>query len=409
MKRFVKKYWWFGCLILVIGIIVASVVYKESSGYVINNYIRAINGADYEKAYELLHKDELIQDTNKQAIVGYMEDYFRRSQLIEMKKIKVQYQDAGEHCGVMYQFKEQQIEGRLSAVKDEEGWRVLFPFKLSDVMVQAPLGSMVLLDGKPMAEKADGMYYVDAVLPGEHVIDVAFANEGYKAYQQRITLPKDKEVKVPYEMIAVNMDVPASRIVTFSGKERVSTGEKLVFGQVLPGNYTVKVVDPNGVFETQQQVFAIQETANTLVFEPSILSKEGTQAIHTYLEKFYTCYEEGIKTKDTSFWQKYLVPEATQVVGSYEDWFIENKKVVDAKMTYEIKEIKPIEGDLIAIQLVEKVELVNKETDEERAYAILLKSHMVLQPVGKNYLIQSKTIEESMVSYKDADGKWIAY
>ncbi|MGL5675138.1 MAG: nuclear transport factor 2 family protein [Cellulosilyticaceae bacterium] len=409
MKRFIKQYWWLGCLILMVGIIVIGIGYKESSSRVINHYIRAINEKDYEKVYEVLHKDATVNETNKQSILMYLEDYFQRTQLMKMKKGKRESLEGREYYKVTYGFRESQFESGLSVIKDEEGWRILFPFKVSDVTVHAPLGSTVLLDGKPMEEKADGRYYVDAVLPGEHVIDVTFANAGYKAYQQRITLPKDKEVRVPCEMIAVNMDVPASRIVTFSGKERVSTGEELVFGQVLPGNYTVKVVDPNGVFETQEEVFAIQKDTNKLVFDKSRLSKQGEEAIDTYLEKFYGSYAEGIRTQDTSFLQKYLVPEATQVETLYKEWFIENKKVVDAKMTYEVKELKPIADDLIEIQLVEKVELLNKETDEERAYAILLKSQMVLQPVGKNYLIQSKTIEESMVSYKDADGKWIAY
>ena len=103
-----------------------------------------------------------------------------------------------------------------------------------------------------------------------------------------------------------------------------------------------------------------------------------------------------------------------QIVEDFESWFIKDKDLQTAKIDVEIEEINMNKDGILEVQTLEVVEMMNKEIDAggkvyEREYQVTLKWLMELVQEGESYKLKDRTIQESLVSYKDRDGRWIAY
>ena len=110
-----------------------------------------------------------------------------------------------------------------------------------------------------------------------------------------------------------------------------------------------------------------------------------------------------------------MVSESREsIIGGFEDWFIKNKDVQNAQMEVELEQVEVTENGDLEASVLEIVHLTNKEVNDTGkmqnvGYKIALKWVMTLSIDGEEYKLKDRVLEESLVSYKDKDGKWVAY
>ena len=316
---------------------------------------------------------------------------------------------------VAYIYTNTTIANGLRVSEQDGRWRVVFPFKLSDVTIDTPIGTTVYINGQPLAKEQSGIYQLNDMLPGNYTVRMCFVEGVKEDYETLLTLPGTTNVISPYETVRVSVEVPKEMIVSLAGEERVSTVERLVYDNVLEGSYLLTVTDPYGHYETYATTIAITEEQCAFRVGNLKFSEAGKQRMQDYIKLFYKNYEQAIQDQDTSFLEQYMASEqVADQKDAFDSWFIKNKNIQDVAMTYAVEGIEKTEEAHYCIEVLEEVLIVNKEKDFnnqtiERHYQLTFKSRLFLEPVGASYVIADKTIDESLVAYQDDAGKWIAY
>lgn len=396
-------------------------VYTKQPIFKLDSYIDAVNHKDFEEVYALLYKDSLINDENKKQIIDYMERYFGNQEFVGLKRTSVKgrtytlgsHQKERTYYEVDYLFAKEKISNGLSLVQERGKWQVVFPFKITDVTIYAPTGTDVFFDGQQLERREDNTYCMASVLPGTHHVRMKFPNAIYSDWFKTIEVPAEKQIFSPYETVQVSIDAPINTMIELAGEKKINVEGTLVFDNVLEGAYKLKVTDPHGHLENDEQTIEVSKTNKHFDVEGLTFSESGKARITKYIEGFYKKYQEGMTTQNVKFWEQYGDMGTWQEMATtYEEWFIKSKDVKEATIDYRIESIEGTAEGCFNIQVLEEVNLLNKEGQtgrDERQYQITLQTQLVLKPVGKSYIIQDKTIEESMVSYQDELGKWIAY
>ncbi|MEG0710865.1 MAG: hypothetical protein RR448_01310 [Niameybacter sp.] len=394
--------------------------YKGQSKYVLNEYLKAMNSRDYKYAVSLIHKDERLEDFSNEELISFMYNYFEEKNFVKVevskKEIGVQKVDAQKKVyEVKYIFKAQKVTSTLSLVKVSDRWEVVFPFKMEDVHIYTPLGSSVWFGQEQVTTKEENKYIVKNVLPGNYVTRITFPDEVCEDYITTINVPSETEVVIPYQMVEVSIECMSGTVVELSGEKQVNKNGFVCFENVLEGVYPLKIYDQYGNIEPYEEHISVSQNNKQFKVEELTLSALGNDRLRKSVDAFYNAYLEGIKTHESEFITQFATPEiGPHLIEAFEAWFIKGKDVQDAKMEVEIQEIKMTKEGSLEVETLEVVKMRNKEIDAggkvyEQEYQVTLKWIMELICQGDTYKLKDRSIEESLVSYKDKDGKWIAY
>ncbi|MFR0779721.1 MAG: hypothetical protein ACLSH8_08935 [Zhenhengia sp.] len=394
--------------------------YKGKPRYIVNAYMKALNSRDYVSAASLFYEDERLNDFNDVEMAQYLSNYFEGKGFVKMEEGRGQI---GEQTGneakafyeVRYSFAEQNVTSTLSVVKVEDKWQVVFPFRIEDVNIYTPLGSTVWFNDEPVTQKENNKYIVKNVLPGHYTVRIAFPNEICSDYITDIEVPTQTEIKIPYQTVGVHIETIPGTIVELGGEKQANWEGSVDFEQVLEGTYPLKIYDIYGNIETYESEITISNEKKQFVIEDFKLSKTGSERFNQSINTFYAAYIKGIKGHNSKTLENHVVSESREsIIGEFEDWFIKNKDVQNAQMEVELEQVEVTENGDLEASVLEIVHLTNKEVNDTGkmqnvGYKIALKWVMTLSIDGEEYKLKDRVLEESLVSYKDKDGKWVAY
>ncbi len=406
-------------IVIGIGIILSSMglwIACNQARVTLYAYVHAIDTGDFKKAYALIDTAPLQPYQTEEDIIHYLESYYTQP---TFRELRVDSWACREDEGiaqtpqkvfpeVTHVFQENSIQTGLRMIKIEDKWRVVFPFKMTDVTIQAPLGTDVYFQGEKLA-KQQGLYEVKQLLPGEYTVHMAFF-EGLQAhYETTIQVPQEQNVSVPYETTQLVIQVVEGVEVTLGNETRVSTREGATFDDVLPGEYTVGIYDPNAYFADDVQVVNVTETTKCITLAPPTLTANGRQKVTAYLATFYKAYEQAIKEQKIAAIQSYFINTEDSFWQVFDAWFVQNKLIKEATVTTHIEHIETIADGTIEVEVLENIEMTNGAALGDEKYRITLVGVVKLQPNKQALTITDKTITQSMVAYQDQAGEWVTY
>lgn len=395
-------------------------MYKTQAKYVSNIYLKAINNRDYKTAISLIYKDEKIKDYTEKELIKFLEKYFQEKNFVKVEASRTEIGEKKKDTEysffeVKYTFENQSVTSTLSFIKVDNNWKVIFPFKVEDVHIYAPLGASVWFEQDMITKKEENKYTVPNVLPGNYVVRIAFPNKICGDYITTINVPTVTEVIIPYETVEVSVECMSGTVVELAGEKMINKDGLVRFDNVLEGTYPLKIYDINGNIEAYEQYIVVSKKNRQFNIENLNLSDIGNARLKKSTDEFYVAYLEGIKKHDSSFINQYALKDIEpQIVEDFESWFIKDKDLQTAEIDVEIEEINMNKDGILEVQTLEVVEMMNKEIDAggkayQREYQVTLKWLMELVQEGEGYKLKDRTIQESLVSYKDRDGRWIAY
>lgn len=385
--------------------------YKNQPDYILNAYIKAINNGDYKSAAILFYEDDKLGAFKEDQLQSFLQNYFEDKGFVKMEEGRGQIGARAidvekAFYEVRYTFKGQNITSTLGIVKQDSRWQVIFPFRIEDVDIYTPLGSSVWFNNQLVTGKENNKYTVKNVLPGSYVVRIAFPNEIRGDYVTNISVPTQTEVMIPYETVYVNIHSIEGTVVELGGEKQTNKEGSVSFENVLEGTYPLKVYDTYGNLETYEESITVSSKNRQFTVDNFSLSDLGRKRLTKSINAFYKAYIEGIKKQSSQFLKTYTTSDhRAEIVGEFEEWFIKNKSIKNAQIEVELEEVKLTkEGDLQATVL-EMVKFESQEVD----YQIVLKWIITLKRDGENYKLQDRNLQESLVSYKDEEGKWLAY
>lgn len=395
-------------------------MYKKQAKYVLDLYLRAMNNRDYKTASSLIYKDEKIKGYKEEELTQFLEKYFEEKNFVKVEASKIELGENKKDTEysfyeVKYTFSNQSVTSILSLMKIDDKWKVIFPFKVEDVHIYAPLGASVWFGQNKVINKEENKYTVPNVLPGKYVVRIAFPNEICSDYMTVINVPTETEVIIPYQTVEVSVECMSGTVVELAGEKVVNNDGFVQFDHVLEGTYPLKIYDTNGNIEAYEQYIVVSEKNRQFNIDHLNLSKIGNERLKKGIDSFYTDYLEGIKKHDSSFINQYALKDITpHIIEDFEAWFIKDKDLQTAKMDIEVKDINMNKDGILEVETLEVVQVINKETDDEgktyeREYQVTLAWDMEFVREGEAYKLKDRTIQESLVSYKDDEGRWIAY
>ena len=140
------------------------------------------------------------------------------------------------------------------------------------------------------------------------------------------------------------------------------------------------------------------------------LSQEGYNKISEFTNQFYQGYMQGIKKQSSDFLMQHVEEDILeQVTEEYRSWFIDYKDIQDAKVTIQVEQMQLKDTAEVKLTILEVIQMTNKEDTELTEYQVVLKWDNILSILEKDYKIKERTLVESLVSYKDEEGKWVQY
>ena len=140
------------------------------------------------------------------------------------------------------------------------------------------------------------------------------------------------------------------------------------------------------------------------------LSQEGYNKISEFTNQFYQGYMQGSKKKSSDFLMQHVEEDILeQVTEEYRSWFIDYKDIQDAKVTIQVEQMQLKDTAEVKLTILEVIQMTNKEDTELTEYQVVLKWDNILSILEKDYKIKERTLVESLVSYKDEEGKWVQY
>ncbi|MGL6173643.1 MAG: hypothetical protein ACRC1P_03455 [Cellulosilyticaceae bacterium] len=400
--------------LVVIGVLLLSMcgyMYKTSATYTLDQYIQSINEKNYSKTYELLYQSKEMQDFGQDTILKYIQHYFESNQLIEMSKIKVMEQkETFQSYKITYQFANNLIESSIGLIKEDENWKVMFPFKIEKLKVYAPLGAEVMVNNKKLIMKDEKEYLEMSVLPGKYTIKISYPEGVQTDYITSIQVPKQREVHSPYPVQSVEVAAPINTSVELAGCSKLVEEESVQFDNIVEGTYSLKIFDQyNNLEEYNEQVNITSET-NHFKIDAVKVSSEGYTKMSQFINEFYKDYKKGILNKDSTFFKEYgEITDLKESIKAYEEWLINNKMIKDAKIDVNIEKFNLNDSNHIDLKVLEVIELINEEEKETVEYQVVLKWENQIEIVNGEYKIKERKLVESLVSYKDNNGNWIQY
>lgn len=405
------KGWVISILIVLVGVVIGGIYTVNQPGYKVKQFVNAVNNQDFEKAYQLIYKDELLNDMPSQTIINYMEKSFDTNRFIKMDK--PERINESHTYKVSTRFIEGERVQALTAIEAHGKWYIQNPFPVETVTIYAPIGANVSFEGQPLEPKENGVYKVEQVLPGKYTVQMSFQEGNVGDYVEVISVPQTTEVISPYQMMGVSVACPLNMTVKLGGEEKVNTEGVVNFPNRIEGSYTLEIKDAYGNVTPYSEEVMIDEGNRVFEVKDFKLSQQGIVSVQQFITSFYNNYLIGIKEGDYSFLYNYVEgANQEQIVDEFRQWYINDKNLIDATLLIELEQLYMDKEGKIHVTLLEVAELVNKEEDKpskQGVYKVVTNWGLVLEPKDDQYKIIQKDLKQSIISYKDENGKWIAY
>ena len=376
-----------------VGIIIGSIcLYNYHPKVYAYRYVFAYNKKDFEKVYSFYNEEAIEDKFEKQEIIEFLKE-----QSTTNNKIKP-------------------VE--LTMVKDKKTkkWFVQFPYKLQSIYVLAPTGANVYVDHKGGAQEVKGKgVEVKNMLPGKHQVTIEYYKDMVPPFTTEIILPNETQVISPYDTLDILVASPTGTWVTVGDITKQNTGEKLLFNNMLPGQYDISVFMGNRDIEVFSVNTQIDQQSPVVNIENIMGNEKVKEDLKSFFEKFNIDYKAGIMKKDTTFLHKFLTDKINEkVISDFKMWYVDHKDIKDAKSLMEVRDIYPISGTELKTSVLETVYLTNIEKDEtgkdiEQQYRVVMEWNYKLLRHNSTWKIMSREIKQSIVAYKNEEGKWIKY
>ncbi|WP_069999419.1 hypothetical protein [Cellulosilyticum sp. I15G10I2] len=391
----------------------------------IDTYIKHLEKKEYHKIYEMFDNGpELNWYSKEQIIEYYTRSYDRENSLVEiMKKGSVIFKgdpSSKENniafCNVRYIYNSGEKTVPLYLEKINNEWRIKFPFLLSEVKIHAPLGSAVYINERKIETYENEMYIERNVLPGKYKIQIEFPNQIYSTYNQVINVPDEKEVFLPYNTLNVEVATAKNMIVQLDDIKKNSTNGIASFNNMLEGNYKLRVFSPNNFIDPVEMNIGVDKDTRLFSVFDITLSQTGKAYLDEFIKAFYKSYLQDIKDQKCTHIEAYIHEETSKdFMSNFTQWFIENKNIQDAKIAAVPSQMEIDNLGFLHTDVLETIELTNKEFDEyenryiNRQYQVILEWDTIIDISQEKWLITDRTMKQSIVSYKDLEGKWVQY
>ncbi|MHC1748499.1 MAG: hypothetical protein AB9856_08975 [Cellulosilyticaceae bacterium] len=412
-----KKQWFYGISILgVIAIILGTYWYTKTSNFAVRQYIDVMNNREFDKVYTAFSTDTVPEGIDKKEVIEYMEKYFYNNNFVKMiSKGKInEHRDAKglDYYEVEYRLRDTVIKNLLSVKKEQNNWKVLFPFKVNDIEIFAPLGAKVYVDEQLIEESQNGVYTCKNKLPNRYNIRITYPNNIYNDYITTIEVPAQTKVVSPYKTVSVNVKVPTGMLVTLADQQLRSEDGIVTFYNILEGKYRIKVNDAYGYIKPYEQEILISERKNTVEILNLNPSEKCKKQLEQFIKTFYGDYLNGIRDMNSSFLKNYTIGEESKAM--FEDWFVTKKQILNASMEITLENIKVNEEGKLEIGILEVVKLENKEKNkagnaENITYKVVLRTDNKINIEEENWKIADRKIGESIVAYQDLHNNWVEY
>lgn len=407
-------------LVVFLGIISMMMVksiatYYNSPMHKVDCYLRYLNTRQYHKIPQLLSKQSISEFKNKDEISNYYNKiYNQRNQLMSAMVKKHDML----HYTVEYTYANNRKESHtISLTKDGNKWRIEFPFKRQQVSIFAPYGSKVYLDSQPLRYNTqNGSYQGKDILPGSYLLQVCFEKEGYSDYYEMIEIPKEKSYIIPYNTAYVEVKCPSHLKVTLGHFTQESIGDKAVFKDILQEDYLLHIQDKNGLIEPKSLNISLVEGKNEFDIKEFTLTRKGKERLNNFIRQFYSQYIEAVSCHSHEkiahyFWEG----NRENQLNLFDDWYIKQKDISNVTMNLKIGDYTIDESGNLCIMLREVSQLTNEEENEgdekktEKQYRVLLDFEVTLNILEGEWKIENRKIVQSLVAFKDREGKWIQY
>ena len=355
-------------------------------------YIFAYNKKDFEKVFSFYNEEAMLSKFTKEEVINLLKEESRVDNEISPKD--------------------------LTIIKDErtKKYFVKFPYSLKNIYVYGPTGSNVYINNKKVAEiiESNGAEIKD-MLPGKYQVTVEYYDNIMPPLTREIDISKEIKVTSPYETLDISIAPPPETWVTIGGIAKKSVGEELIFNNMLPGQYDISIF----MGDKDVEVFSVNtqiDKENKAVHIENIKGNENVKEnLQQFFSKFNIEYRNAIMKKDSTFLYKYLPEKINEdIITDFKMWYIDKKDIKDAKSLMEVRDVYPISGSELKVSVLETVYLTNQEKDEngedvEQQYRVIIEWNYNLLRNNSTWEIINREIMQSMVAYKDEDGKWIKY
>ncbi|PHV69808.1 hypothetical protein CS063_13920 [Sporanaerobium hydrogeniformans] len=420
-----KRKWKIG--IFLIGILVLGTIFLIGDYYwgpknVLNTYLAYLKEKKYDRLYELLDLSEMDKAYEKEDIIAcYKRLYEREAKLVQVRKAsyginKVLNKEQQAYVYIDYIYDEEQKVEKLELIKVGRQWKVKCPFVLTDLKVYAPIGSRVFIEGREVKDYTGDYYYMEQALPGQYSVKIEFPNHIYSDYIGIMEVPQHAELFLDYTALTVEIKALKGTIVELAGVKQINTGGQVVFKNILEGTYDLKIYHPNDAIKPLTEKIVINKENRCFDWTGAQLSTSGMESLKHYITDFYQIYIDDIKKHSTNGISNYVaLVNKDKLLSDFKEWFINNKDVLDARIAVQPKDIKINKEGLLEMSIVETTEVINKEYDEwsrkevERSYKIWIEWKTQIDMSEKRWKILDRDIIQSMVCYKDEEGRWIQY
>lgn len=400
-------------LLSVMGAIIKDCyTYYTGPDYVVDTYVRALNGKDYNRLYTLMDKQSMKEIGNQKEIVAYYNRiYEKENRLINVQNIGFD----GKYYQLQYEYDKGRVKAPLEVNNVKGKWYVVFPFEPNKVQVFAPYGAEVYLNSDKMSYSKEGYYESENILPGNYLLKVEVAKEGYKDYYRVLHIPEEKKYSVPYELGDLTVEVMPNFKVSCDQFTKINEKTKVAFENLLLGRYEMTAQDVNEFFEPQLLEVEIKKGNNVVALKDLKLSTKGENKLKSFMEMFYSAYMEAIEKHDAELINDYFeVQQAKSQKDIFSKWYINQKNIQKADVKVKIGEWTVDDQGYIHVEIVENVELENQEYDQTDkiqmdCYKVMITWETVINPRNKEWEIIKRSIKQSMVAIKDDEGQWIQY
>lgn len=407
------------CMVFVVllGGAIGGNLYRNSSLNALSKYVSAINDKDYIEAYKMFYSNKQLNEFSEKYVIDYMNEYFTENELIKLEKGKIisssvleQTQQKLVTYKAKYYFQNKTVNAVVGVIEDGEDWKVIFPFKTETLNIYAPSGTQVSVDDKKIMSKGNQDYMKVDLLPGRYTVKIEYPENVKENYVTEVSIPRQTEVHSPYKDYTIEVKAPLYTMVELAGNVVENTEGIVVFENIIEGDYTLEVYDKKGSLDRYSQKISIEKEKTNFKVPSMSLSQLGYEKISTFTNEFYHDYLDGIKNKDTAFFDTYIESkEKDNIVNEYTDWFIDKKNVVDAKVSIEVEQVKLNNSREVEIKVLEVITLENQEEQGKVNYQIALKWRNLIDISEDNYKIKERYLTESLVSYQDEMGNWLQY
>lgn len=411
----------FYCLSIlgIIAVLLVIYMYMNTSSFAVSQYMNTMNSREFDKIYALFSESTIPKQSSEEEVTQYMKQYFNENNFVKAvskgKLNKNQSVKGIDYYEAEYRFGDTTVRGLLSVRKEQGEWKVIFPFKLGNIEVFAPLGSEVYVDDEKVEEYQNGRYICKNKLPNLYTVKISYPNHIYEDYITTIDMPTQSKVISPYRTVSVNIKAPKGMEVTLANQKQISENGITTFYNILEGKYKLRVADEKGYIEPYEQEILISERKNTIEVPSSIPNEKCKTEVQQFVKNFYSEYLEGIKTMDSSFLNQYTCESANNTIKKlFQRWFVDQKNILSANMEVTLENIKVNEEGQLEVGVLEVVELQNKQKndagkEEKVMYKVVLRTNNSIDISKDTWKILDRKINESIVAYQDADNNWTEY